>query len=85
MQCPLCSIELQLIERKGFEFDYCPKCRGVWLGRSKLDNIVEHVDEEQRRLEIQQESRKSVRDGETYYVRKKSQTGRFLKELFCFP
>lgn len=30
-----------MMERQGIEIDYCPKCRGVWLGRGKLDKLIE--------------------------------------------
>jgi uncharacterized protein len=26
--------------REGIEIDYCPKCRGVWLDRGELDQII---------------------------------------------
>lgn len=41
MQCPVCSVDLQMMERQGVEIDYCPKCRGVWLDRGELDKILE--------------------------------------------
>ncbi len=41
MKCPVCSIDLNMMERQGVEIDYCPKCRGVWLDRGELDKIIE--------------------------------------------
>ena len=41
MKCPVCNIDLTMGERFSIEIDYCPKCRGVWLDRGKLDKIVE--------------------------------------------
>jgi uncharacterized protein len=41
MNCPVCKIPLNLSERQGFEIDYCPQCRGVWLDRGELDKIIE--------------------------------------------
>lgn len=33
MKCPTCKeIQLIMTERQGIEIDYCPDCRGVWLG-----------------------------------------------------
>jgi Zn-finger nucleic acid-binding protein len=26
--------------REGIEIDYCPQCRGVWLDRGELDQII---------------------------------------------
>ncbi|HZH35158.1 MAG TPA: zf-TFIIB domain-containing protein [Pyrinomonadaceae bacterium] len=41
MNCPVCSIQLNMMERQGVEIDYCSKCRGVWLDRGELDKIIE--------------------------------------------
>jgi uncharacterized protein len=43
MNCPTCSVVLQMTERQGVEIDYCPKCRGVWLDRGELDRIIERA------------------------------------------
>jgi uncharacterized protein len=41
MKCPVCpATELLMTVREGIEIDYCPKCRGVWLDRGELDQIV---------------------------------------------
>lgn len=41
MNCPVCNIQLNMMERSGVEIDYCSKCRGVWLDRGELDKIIE--------------------------------------------
>ena len=41
MNCPVCNIQLNMMERQGVEIDYCSKCRGVWLDRGELDKIIE--------------------------------------------
>lgn len=41
MNCPHCSVELKISERKNIEIDYCPQCRGVWLDRGELDKLLE--------------------------------------------
>ena len=46
MKCPVCSIDLNMMDRQGVEIDYCPKCRGVWLDRGELDKIIERSDAE---------------------------------------
>jgi Zn-finger nucleic acid-binding protein len=46
MNCPNCSQELKIAERKGIEIDYCPSCRGVWLDRGELDKIIERSTED---------------------------------------
>jgi len=30
-------------ERQGVEIDYCPQCRGIWLGRGELDKILDRA------------------------------------------
>ena len=41
MNCPQCSVPLQMTERQSVEIDYCPQCRGVWLDRGELDKLIE--------------------------------------------
>ncbi len=43
MNCPVCNIQLNMMERQGVEIDYCSKCRGVWLDRGELDKIIERA------------------------------------------
>lgn len=43
MQCPICNVELKIVDRQGVEIDYCPKCRGVWLDRGELDKLIERA------------------------------------------
>lgn len=33
MKCPADGATLVMTERTGIEIDYCPTCRGVWLGK----------------------------------------------------
>jgi hypothetical protein len=40
MRCPNDSSELIVIERQGIEIQTCPVCRGVWLERGDLDEII---------------------------------------------
>lgn len=46
MNCPICSVTLQIAERQGVEIDFCPQCRGVWLDRGELDKILERSVQE---------------------------------------
>lgn len=39
--CPACGISLLMGDRQGVAVDFCPQCRGVWLERGKLDDIIE--------------------------------------------
>ncbi|HEY6960381.1 MAG TPA: zf-TFIIB domain-containing protein [Gaiellaceae bacterium] len=41
MNCPVDGTQLAMSERDGVEIDYCPSCRGIWLDRGELDEIIE--------------------------------------------
>ena len=41
MKCPVDGATLVMADRQGVEIDYCPECRGVWLDRGELDQIIE--------------------------------------------
>ncbi len=43
MQCPVCNVKLKMADRQGIEIDYCPQCRGVWLDRGELDEIIKRT------------------------------------------
>src|SRR3546814_18460277 len=44
MLCPVCKVTLSISERQGVEIDFCPQCRGVWLDRGELDQIIERSE-----------------------------------------
>jgi uncharacterized protein len=39
--CPSCNGQLVQLERSGVRIDACRQCRGVWLDRGELDQILE--------------------------------------------
>jgi Zn-finger nucleic acid-binding protein len=41
MECPVCNIDSNMMDRQGVEIDYCPECRRVWLDRGELDTSIE--------------------------------------------
>jgi uncharacterized protein len=41
MQCPIDKNELKTMTREGFEINYCPTCKGVWMDRGELNKIIE--------------------------------------------
>jgi Zn-finger nucleic acid-binding protein len=44
MKCPVCTeTDLLMSERQGAEIDYCPKCRGIWMDRGKLEKMIERA------------------------------------------
>jgi len=38
--CPKCDVQLFIIEFKGIELDFCYQCRGVWLDRGELEDLL---------------------------------------------
>jgi Zn-finger nucleic acid-binding protein len=52
MKCPQCDVALAMGERLNTQIDYCPKCRGIWLEKGKLDILLQNSgssDENQKR------------------------------------
>ena len=43
MKCPVCNVDLAMGERLSTSIDYCPQCRGIWLEKGKLDQIIERA------------------------------------------
>ena len=42
MKCASCTDTLLVMsDRQGVEIDCCPQCRGVWLDRGELDELIE--------------------------------------------
>lgn len=40
MRCPSCGSRLIELDRSEILIDACPDCRGVWLDRGELDQIL---------------------------------------------
>jgi len=78
----VCSIQLQSVEREGFEYDYCQKCRGVWLDRGTLDSLIEDVETERVRTSLQMTGQRTVSNGGNYCALRKVQQRSFLGNLF---
>jgi len=43
MLCPVCRVEMILLELYRVELDYCPQCAGVWLDSGELELIGERA------------------------------------------
>ncbi len=46
MECPRCKSSLKAEAHKGISVDRCPKCQGIWLDYSELDELEDTVMEE---------------------------------------
>ncbi len=72
MKCPKCHSDLNLIENRGVEVDFCNECKGVWFDMMEIDqlsdaikefNIVEPRLERLKVIETTEETRKCPRCG----------------------
>ena len=43
MKCPVCGRELQPVNYKGVEVDYCPACKGVWFDLLEIDKLSDSM------------------------------------------
>ncbi len=48
MKCPACSAHLVTLELSGVEADFCFSCRGVWLDRGELEQLLSREQGEDR-------------------------------------
>lgn len=39
MLCPVCDVDMMVLELEQVEVDFCLECRGVWLDRGELELI----------------------------------------------
>lgn len=46
MLCPVCEIEMLVLEYSGIEIDFCQKCEGIWLDEGELELLL---DENQKK------------------------------------
>lgn len=46
IMCPNDNAVMQTIDRVGVQFDMCPTCRGVWLDRGELEQLLAAVRDE---------------------------------------
>lgn len=43
MKCPICGEKLKRMARLDVELDLCPTCKGVWLDRGELEQLIDLV------------------------------------------
>lgn len=59
MRCPKDDTDLIEVERQGIEIDYCPTCKGVWLDRRELDELITRSSAQVSYEEPSRDSRES--------------------------
>lgn len=40
MLCPVCRIDMIVVEHKKIELDHCPRCAGVWFDSGELELLI---------------------------------------------
>lgn len=80
MNCPVCSVTLNMTQRQGVEIDYCPKCRGVWLDRGELDKILERESGPVEAVPYSRDPKRHGFDDDDDYRRKRKKS--IWHELF---
>lgn len=46
--CPVCNTFMDEVSKTGILIDVCPKCKGVWLDRGELDQLLQRMKEHQQ-------------------------------------
>ena len=44
MICPICKVEMAVVEQDRIELDYCARCHGVWFDAGELELLLESMD-----------------------------------------
>lgn len=87
MQCPNCSVEMQIVQKNEIDIDYCPECKGVWLDRGEIDKIAriqnKHEDMHYQKYHYGREDYDNDNDNDDYYNRRRRKRG-FFEDLFNF-
>ena len=40
MKCPVCNVDMMVVEYSGIELDHCMECHGVWFDAGELDLLM---------------------------------------------
>jgi Zn-finger nucleic acid-binding protein len=40
MKCPVCALDLIVVERQGIELDFCVQCHGFWFDADELELLT---------------------------------------------
>ena len=43
IKCPRCEKDLMNTDRQGIAVDFCPSCKGIWLDREELNEIIKRT------------------------------------------
>ena len=87
LQCPNCSVEMQIVQKNEIDIDYCPGCKGVWLDRGEIDKIAsiqnKYEDMHYQKYHYGRGDYDNDNDHDDYYNRRRRKRG-FFEDLFNF-
>jgi uncharacterized protein len=87
LQCPNCSVEMQIVQKNEIDIDYCPECKGVWLDRGEIDKIAsiqnKYEDMHYQKYHYGRGDYDNDNDYDDYYDRRRRKRG-FFEDLFNF-
>jgi uncharacterized protein len=85
LQCPNCSVEMQIVQKNEIDIDYCPECKGVWLDRGEIDKIasIQNKYDDMHYQKYHYERGDYDNDYDDYYNRRRRKRG-FFEDLFYF-
>lgn len=69
LMCPNDNAPMTTVERSGVQFDMCPTCRGVWLDRGELENLMVAAVNEAPRAATQPARDPGFQQGQQSYGR----------------
>ena len=48
INCPVCNTETKIINygSTSIEIDYCPSCKGIWLGEDEFEKVIDALENE---------------------------------------
>lgn len=87
LQCPNCSVEMQIVQKNEIDIDYCPECKGVWLDRGEIDKLAsiqnKYEDMHYQKYHYGRGDYDNDNDYDDYYDRRRRKRG-FFEDLFNF-
>jgi uncharacterized protein len=87
LQCPNCSVEMQIVQKNEIDIDHCPECKGVWLDRGEIDKIAsiqnKYEDMHYQKYHYGRGDYDNDNDYDDYYDRRRRKRG-FFEDLFNF-
>jgi Zn-finger nucleic acid-binding protein len=70
LKCPVCKTPTKTIQygTTHFEIDYCPNCRGTWLGKGEFEKIIDALEKELLTTSFSQYVRDAVQEAKEVFT-----------------